>query len=146
MVTRARDPGPLAREVEHTADVGFEVAAPTLAVLFERAGLALLAVMADLGSVEPRERIEVVVEGETLEELLHDFLQALLLRFQVAGFVACELAVDVITGRSVHATAAGEPVDPRRHGLRAEVKAVTWHQLAVRERPGGWWARVIVDV
>ena len=42
MVTRARDPGPLAREIEHTADLGLEVEAPSLGVLFERAGLGML--------------------------------------------------------------------------------------------------------
>src|SRR2546428_529769 len=42
MVTRARDGGPFAREVEHTADLGLEIEAPTLPLLFERAGLAML--------------------------------------------------------------------------------------------------------
>src|SRR2546427_9622496 len=72
VVTRARDGLPAVREIEHTADVGFEVEAPSLAELFERAGLALLGLMVDLTTVEPRERVGIAVAAEGLEELLHD--------------------------------------------------------------------------
>jgi SHS2 domain-containing protein len=41
---------------------------------------------------------------------------------------------------------SGERFDRTRHRLLTELKAVTWHQLAVRQRDDGWWARVIVDV
>lgn len=146
MVTRARDPGPPAREIEHTADVGFEVEAPTQALLFERAGLALLRVMADLTAVEPRERVTLALEAPGLEELLHDWLQALLVRVQAEAFLACELDVRSLDGDRVCGVLAGERVDPSRHRLHTEVKGVTYHQLAVERRPQGWWARVILDV
>jgi len=144
--TRARDAAPLAREIEHTADVGFEVEAPGLAELFERAGLAMLGVMVDLAGVEPRERVDITVEAEGLEELLHDFLTDLLVRVESTGFIACELALDVVDARRVRGEAAGERIDRSRHGLYGLVKAVTYHQLAVEQRDGGWWARVILDV
>jgi len=148
MVTRARDAGVLAREVEHTADVGFEVEAVTPAELFERAGLALVGIMIDLAGVEARAAvgIEVEVEAGTREELLHDWLQALLVRYQAEGFAACELAVEQLDETRVRGTATGERVDPSRHRLYTEVKGVTYHQLAVRQTAAGWWARVIVDL
>ena len=49
MVTRAGDPGALGRELAHTADAGLEVEAPTLAALFERAALGMLALSMDPG-------------------------------------------------------------------------------------------------
>jgi SHS2 domain-containing protein len=61
VVTRAREPGPLAREIEHTADLGLEIEAPTMAVLFERAGLAMAGLMVELDAVEPRERLTLAV-------------------------------------------------------------------------------------
>ena len=48
--------------------------------------------------------------------------------------------------RAIRASGAGERVDPSRHRLYTELKGVTYHQLAVRETPHGWWARVIFDV
>jgi len=146
VVTRARDGLPAVREIEHTADVGFEVEAPALAELFERAGLAMLGLMVDLTGVEPRERVGIAVEAEGLEELLHDFLSDLLVRVETMGFVACELAVEVVDARAVRGEAAGERIDRAHHRLYGLVKAVTYHQLAVEQRDGGWSARVILDV
>ena len=146
MTTRARDAGPFAREIEHTADLGLEVEAPALPLLFERAGLAVLALMVELTTVEPRERVALALEADGLEELLHDWLQTLLVRFQVDGFAACELAVEEVDARTIRGTAAGERIDPSRHRLYTELKGVTYHQLAVRRTDGGWWARIILDV
>jgi len=146
MVTRARDGGPFAREVEHTADLGLEIEAPTLALLFERAGLAMLGLMADLGRVEPRERRALGVEAEGREQLLHDWLQALLVALGVNGFLACELDIQQLSDRVVRGTMCGEPFDPVRHEIYTEIKGATYHQLAVRETESGWWARVIFAV
>ncbi len=146
MTTRARDGAAWARELEHTADVGLEVEAPSLAALFERAALAMLALMIDLAGVEARQRAALAVEADGLEELLRDWLQAVLVRFQAGGFAACEVTIDAIDARQVRATLAGEPIDRARHRLRTEVKAATYHALAVRETPSGWTARFILDV
>jgi SHS2 domain-containing protein len=40
----------------------------------------------------------------------------------------------------------GEKIDPSRHEQRADVKAVTLHQLKVEETSGGWRCFVILDV
>ncbi len=146
MVTRAEKDVPLAREIEHTADAGFEVEAPTLAGLFERAGLALLGLMADLTTVEAREHTRLEIQGDGVTDLLRDFLSALLVRVEVEGFLARELDVADVDEHRVAARAAGERIDPARHHLYGGVKAVTYHQLAVHRTAHGWWARVIVDV
>ena len=146
MTTRARDAGPLGREIEHTADLGLEVEAPTLAALFERAGLAMLGLALDLTPLAPRERRPVAVEADGVEELLHDWLQALLVRLQVDGFAACELDVAHVDEHAARGTAAGECVDLARQPRYTELKGVTYHALAVARDPAGFSARVIFDV
>ena len=146
MVTRARDPGPFVREIEHTADLGLEVEAPSLPLLFERAGLGMLGLMIDLAAVEPRERVAIALGAEDREALLHDWLQHLLVRLQAGPFAVSELAVEEVSERTLRAWGAGERVDRARHRLYTEVKGVTYHQLALRETAGGWWARIILDV
>jgi SHS2 domain-containing protein len=46
----------------------------------------------------------------------------------------------------VHAVVLGEPLDPGRHHLHGEVKAVTWHGLTVEPTDAGWRAWVLLDV
>jgi SHS2 domain-containing protein len=146
MVTRARDPGPRARELPHTADLALEVEAPTLALLFERAGLGVLELMADLDGVEVRERRRLALEAPGLEELFRDWLQALLVGFQMDRFAVAEIDVEAVDERRVAAALGGEALDPARHPVHTEIKGVTYHALAVERTADGWQARFILDV
>jgi len=145
-VLHAADAAASVREIAHTADVGFEVEAPTMAALFERAALGLSAAIAELDGVRARERRPVEVRAEERTALLHDFLHAILLLAQVDGFLISAVEVQQVDERSVRAVVLGEPMDPGRHCLHGEVKAVTWHGLTVAPADAGWQARVLLDV
>jgi SHS2 domain-containing protein len=145
-VLYAGDAAASVREIAHTADVGFEVEAPTLEALFERAALGLSAVVAELDGVVARERRTLAVSAEDQTALLHDFLHAILLLGQVDGFLVSGVEVTEIGGQAMRAVVVGERVDPARHRLHGEVKAVTWHGLAVERSAAGWHARVLLDV
>jgi SHS2 domain-containing protein len=51
-----------------------------------------------------------------------------------------------ISAVGLSATAWGEKIDPNRHEINLEIKAVTWHGLKVIQTPDGWLAEVIVDI
>ena len=40
----------------------------------------------------------------------------------------------------------GEPIDPQRHRLRVDVKAVTLHRFSIEKTAQGWEATVILDI
>ena len=141
-----RDAAGFVREVAHTADVAFEVEAPTLAEVFERAALGLARTIADADGIAARARRTVEIRRDDRVALLHDFLHALLLLVQVDGFLAEGVEVTAIDEGYVRAVVEGEPLDPARHQLHGEVKAVTWHGLAVERHGDAWRARVILDV
>ena len=46
----------------------------------------------------------------------------------------------------LEAEARGEPLDPARHRLQVDVKAVTLHRLRVERTERGWEAFVVLDV
>jgi SHS2 domain-containing protein len=145
-VLHAADAAASVREFAHTADVGFEVEAPTVPALFERAALGLAAAMADLDGVAARERRTVAVQADDRTVLLHDFLHAILLLAQVDGFLISAVEVQEVEETAVRAVVLGEPLDPGRHCLHGEVKAVTWHGLTVEPADAGWRAWVLLDV
>jgi SHS2 domain-containing protein len=137
---------PLFREIEHTADLGIEVEADTPNELFRRAGLALFTLMVGLEGVEPRERREETVQAEGWEDLLHDWLSRLLRNFLQDGFIAVAITIAAIDSTYIHAYLDGEKLDYQRHEFETEIKAVTYHQLAVTCEQGRWRARIIFDV
>ncbi len=134
------------REIEHTADVGIEIEADTPRDLFRCAGVALFSLMVDLDTVLPREERRETVRAENWEDLLHDWLARLLVSFLQDGFIAATIEVEEVDEIHIRARLMGEKLDYNRHGFEMEIKAVTYHQLAVTHENDRWRARVIFDV
>jgi SHS2 domain-containing protein len=131
---------------EHTADLGIRVRAGSPDALFADAARGLFAVMVtNLDAVRTVEEVRFQLSGDNIEELLHDWLAELLYTFHARRLVLAEFDVKV-SSAGLSAAARGEPIDPSRHEIDAEVKAITWHELKVERQPEGWEAEVIVDV
>jgi SHS2 domain-containing protein len=131
---------------EHTADLGLRARAPDLDTLFAEAARALFAaIVEDPATVQPQQRVDISVEGEDREYLLFDWLRTLLGRFDTAHQLFSQFEVHV-TPHGLSGSAWGERLDPERHALDHEVKAITYHGLRVEQTADGWLAEVIVDI
>lgn len=135
------------REIAHTADVAFTCWAQALGPLFEEATLALGELCYERRLVREAESRRLRVEGTGREELLVGWLQEVYLLVELEGWL-CARATGVRVGEDV-ATGEllGEPIDTDRHTLHTEIKAITYHGLAVECCDDGLWqATVVVDV
>ena len=131
---------------DHTADVGLRMRAADLDTLFAEAARAMFSIMAgDLEAVQPTEEVSITLATDDLDALLRDWLGELLYTFHVRKLVFSDFTVSV-SARGLQGTARGEPMDPARHKLDVEIKAVTWHGLKVERSGDGWLAEVIVDI
>jgi SHS2 domain-containing protein len=131
---------------EHTADLGLRIRSPDLDTLFAEAGQALFAaVVADLNSVRPLQRVDIQVAAEDYDYLLFDWLRELLYHFDTEHLLFSRFDVH-ISDTGLQGSAWGEPLDRSRHDLEHEVKAITYHGLRVEPADGGWQAEVIVDI
>jgi SHS2 domain-containing protein len=134
------------RYLEHTADAGLTATGGTLAELFASAAEGLAALLCDTATVQPRESVEITASAPDVETLIVAWLSEINYRFEVEHFAFRSFDVHEISHTKVVATGLGERIDPARHVIGAQVKAVTYHQLKVKRTPGGWSARVIVDI
>ena len=137
-------------EIDHTGDVGIQVSAPTLPQLFERAALGMFRLLTDLDSVHTSESTQIAVDGRDLEALMVRWLSELNYRHTVDNVLYSTFEVDSIheteDGRVLSATVRGEAIDPDRHTVYTEIKAITFHGLDVHETDGGWAVQVIFDM
>ena len=131
---------------EHTADLGLRIRAAELNGLFEEAARALFSVIVEnLDDVRAVDELTFRLEGARHDELLRDWLAELLYVFHTRHVLLVQF--DVRLDRAgLTATARGEPLDPARHEIDAELKAVTYHGLKVEQHRDGWLAEVIVDI
>lgn len=132
------------------ADVAFEATGRTREEMFAAAGEALTGVMVEeLCSIRAGRALVVDLEAETLERLLFDFLQELIYLKDAEQLLVRVSGITISGGEGslrLRARAEGDPIDPLRHRLNADVKAVTLHRFEVREIPGGWRATIVLDI
>ena len=131
--------------IDHTADAGIRVEAPTLEDLFEIAGLAFTELVTNVDLLDCRvERRFQLQEGD-IETLLVSWLQELLYLLDTEDLVFGRLQVK-LHNYSLEAAAWGDVFDPNIHAMKTEIKAVTYHQLEVSKSDQGWQAQVIFDI
>jgi SHS2 domain-containing protein len=137
------------RFIDHTADVAADLTGETLEELFFSAAQALTDTMTELSGVGSSVTQSVTLEAATVEDLLVDWLNELLYRFEVRNMLVAtaSVVVEERDGRwHLEATTLGEPFDPDRHPSRVLVKGATYHGLHVVREGGTWTARIVFDI
>ena len=133
---------------DHTADVLFEAEGRTVDELFEAAGLATEETQVDLKGVKLKIKKEIKLKNKSVEMLLFNFLQELIFLKDAKLLLFSKIKVSVSEGKinKLKAVLEGEKIDPKKHELRVDVKAVTLHRFEVKKTKTGWFARVILDI
>ena len=132
------------------ADIAFHARGGNLEEVFTAAAQATMNVMVEeLAAIRPLERREVRLRHEELDLLLFDFLQELIYYKDAERLLLLVDHIGVTQGEgvfSLDATLTGEAIDPGRHRMRADVKAVTLHRFRLAQTERGWEAMVILDI
>jgi SHS2 domain-containing protein len=133
----------------HIADAKFKAYGSTMEEAFENSALAMFNVMIDTSKLKPEQAKEIELTSPDIKTLLVDWLSELLYLFEVEEIVFCKFKIERIEniseGFSLKAHACGETIDLSRHSFDTQVKAVTFHELEVHEKDGGFWVQVVVD-
>jgi SHS2 domain-containing protein len=132
--------------LSHTGDLGMLVYGHDVPELFARAAWAMFDLMSDATLIQPRLTRTIGVEGSDLEDLLVRWLSELLYLYDTQRFLYCAAAFTTIEPTRLAATVQGEPFDATRHPIDTEIKAVTYHQIAIKQANSGWQAQVIFDL
>ncbi|HEY4706600.1 MAG TPA: archease [Thermodesulfobacteriota bacterium] len=132
-----------------TADVAFEATGNSLEEAFAAAAEATLNVMIEEPErIERRESIDVELENDDLEMLLFDFLNELVYYKDSKKLLlrVDEVKIEVEGRFRLRAKLSGEMIDPMKHPLGADVKAVTLHRFSLLRSGDGWTATAVLDI
>jgi SHS2 domain-containing protein len=135
--------------IDHTADVAAELTGGSAEDLFMFAAQSLTDTLSDLSCVRASVTQSVTLESGSLEDLLVDWLNELLYRFEVQNMLASGGTVTLreTDGRwHLRASITGEAFDPARHPSRVLVKSATYHGLHITQTSGIWSARIVFDI
>jgi SHS2 domain-containing protein len=129
------------------ADSAFEAEADSLEDLFRTCAIATFEVMADTSTIELKSKEDVELAGDNPDELLFDWLAELIYLKDSKSmlFGRFEVKIEQADGFKLTASAWGEPADQKKHKVRVDVKAVTYHLLEVKQVDDKWMAKVVLD-
>ena len=136
--------------LEHTADLYIAAYGSSLEEAFENAAYAMFEGMTDLAKVQPLREDTFEAEGNDEQALLYNWLEALLVKFDVAGNLYSRFKVEGIEktaqGFKLRAHIWGEPFNPKKHVSKVGVKAVTYHQMEVIKQSNLVTLKFILDI
>ena len=133
-------------------DLAFEATGDSVSELFAAAALAVIESMVDPLSVETSWTQEVRLSEAEIEDLLFEWLNAIVFIKDTEGVVFHGVRATVSRDSEknlwhLEAALIGDRVDATRQDLRTDVKAVTKHLYEVRQQEeGAWYAHVVLDV
>lgn len=134
------------RPIEHTADVGIYVEAPTKELAVEACVCALLNLICDTNRVSEDESVEIAIE-DTLdyESLLFDLLNEVIYLMDAKKMLFSRFEIEEFD-HSFKARLYGEKYDPKKHEIKEQVKAATYHQISFQKLEDKWIVQAIFDV
>jgi SHS2 domain-containing protein len=132
--------------IDHTADIGIKAYGKELEDLFVNAAYGMFSLIADLKNVQTKESLNIKLEAPNIEELFLSWLSELLYQFNSKNIIFRDFAIDKLSEREISARAIGEKLNPKKHHLKSEIKAVTYYWLKVQKLKDYWQGEVIFDV
>ena len=142
--------------IDISGDAGIRAFGGSPGELLANAALGMYSLIVDPQTVRATGHIEVSVRHASLDGLLLAWLNELIYRFDVDGFLARDIVVTTSSSTKkadaedreylLGASLSGENFDPERHRGKLLVKAATYHNLKVQQNDDYWTAEVIFDI
>jgi len=134
------------RFLDHPSDIGIEARGASCAEAFSRAAAAFVSLLLDPAGIDATEQRSIMLRATDVEQLLVRWLSEILYLYDGCGYISKEFRISVCTPTHLEATISGGPHQPDHHTGRMDIKAVTYHQIAVWRDADGWGLRVYLDI
>lgn len=133
-------------QIPHTADIAIRVYGKDVRELFINAAYGMFDIIADLEGMKNSTSQKINVEAPSQEELLVFWLDELLYNFYTKGIIFSEFDIGFLNGHRLTAQVHGRHLVENKNRLKTEIKAVTYHNLKIREGDGGYTVEIVFDV
>lgn len=135
--------------IEHPADIAVMLTAESLEKLFETGAEAWKAAALENSSTEIPFEFQIQTESNTIEELLVEFLSELnfmLFSKKLVYSKIKSLVIEESNTFKIKAALYFEDFNPFWHQVKAEIKAITYHQMKIEKVDGIYSTRLVLDI
>jgi len=133
--------------IDHTADVGVKAYGKTLPEVFENAAKGMFDIITDSSEIESVGQYDIELEAPNLDQLLVDWLSELLYIHSAQNLVFGFFKIMEFDEKKPRLSGRvfGEKLNVPKHKIGAEIKAVTYHMLEVKNKKP-FSAQVLFDI
>ncbi len=130
-----------------SADYLFDAYGRDLNELFAACAWACFSAMTNPEKVRPSSEFTLELQGESVEELLYNFISELIYLKDAKKIFLSAFDVTIASDNSsLNAVVAGESIDYNMHTIKTDVKAATYHDLRIEKIDGGYKAHMLLDL
>lgn len=129
--------------IEHTADIGIKAYGKNLSEAFENAALGMFDIISDTTKIDSVGEYMIELKADNIDQLLVDWLSELLYIHETKNVLLTSFNVELDKNK-LRARVYGEKLDKKKHPIKNEIKAVTYHILEVNEKKG--YVQVLFDI
>ena len=132
--------------LDHTADLRIRITGSSQPDLFRNAGLALADLICDPNTLTPEETLTIEINGDDSADLMVNYLREVLYLWTGKEKLIKSVRVIHVSDTNLSVRIVTAAYAPRDHTILNEIKAVTYHQIAVEPVEDGWQATVVFDI
>ena len=128
-------------------DCAYRAFGETLEELFVNAGLAAMQCMVELNTVDAEQEREIELSADSESDLLYEWLEEIVYLKDAENVFLTDFQIEFLDGnKRLRAKARGEKINPEKHAINADVKAVTMYRFDLKKTEKGWEAFIVLDL
>jgi protein archease len=137
------------RYLDHVTDALIEAYGSSLDEAFENSAKGLVNTMIDLEQITPDQEYEIVAKGYDVKSLLYDWLEKVMLGLLIDNMALSDFKVKISENNGnyfLKGIAKGEVLDLKKHHYKMEIKAVTYHEMEIKQTEDLITTRFLLDL
>ncbi len=132
--------------INNIADIELLITAPDEKSLVLEAVSAFYEVIVEKENITSERKIQLEINGQTLEDLLYSLFNELIYLFDTGGFLCRSAVIDEKKPGSIIISLEGEDFDKKRHNIKNIIKAVTLHNFNISCSNSRFYLRTVFDI
>ena len=132
--------------IDHTADVAIAAYGADLKKAFASAALGMFSIMTSIKKIDETVVRDVEVTADEMKVLLVSWLNELLFICEVDKILFKRFEVSELTDTKIIAKCCGDKIDTKRHRIKTEIKAATFHMTQIEKQRDGIRIQVLFDI
>jgi SHS2 domain-containing protein len=132
--------------LDHTADIGIIAYGADIKQVFANAAAGMASLIIDLDKIDDHIHRDIELRSYDDENLLVEWLNELLYIYDVEHLLFKRIEVYELYDSNIKARCFGDKIDFKRHIIKREIKAATYHMLALGKDRNKYSAQIIFDI